>query len=74
MIREASAPVQTVSRHLPLRMRRLRILLPSFVLLRAMKPCRLFRRSFLGWYVRFGKGASSGPKKKMVAGRAAASP
>jgi len=37
---------------------------PSFVLLRAMKPWRRRRRRFLGWYVRFGKRASSGPKKK----------
>ena len=53
-----------MSRHLPLRMRRLRTARPSFVLLRAMKPWRRRRRRFLGWYVRFGKRASSGPKKK----------
>ncbi len=51
-----------MSFHLPLRMRRLRTALPFLVLFLAMNPWRRFLRSFFGWYVRLGKGASENRK------------
>ena len=44
----ARAADQTVSRHLPFRVRRFRMALPFLVRLRCMKPCRRARRLFLG--------------------------
>ncbi len=40
--------IQTASRHLPFRMRRLSTALPFLVLFRAMNPCLRKRRRFFG--------------------------